>query len=130
MRSAGCVRLGWANSKDVRVQGWRGVPSSSGDPFITQKVKGSLTPRIERVHGCGLHSGSVLILPCSILFSQVPLTMSTESTGPDDPADDNGALELKSIASKAGQSHIRQSSPNHDEHDETTVLPKTDKTSL
>jgi hypothetical protein len=90
----------------------------------------SLTPRIERFLGGGLHSGSVLILPCSIPFSHVPLTMSTESTGPDDPADDNGAFELKSIASKAGQSHIRQSSSNHHEHDETTVLPKTDKTSL
>jgi hypothetical protein len=56
--------------------------------------------------------------------------MSTESTGPDDPADDNGAFELKSIASKAGQSHFRQSSSNYAEHDETTVLPKTDKASL
>jgi hypothetical protein len=42
----------WANLKDVRVckiSAWRGVPLSSGDPFITQKVKGSLT-------GCRLNS--------------------------------------------------------------------------
>jgi hypothetical protein len=56
--------------------------------------------------------------------------MSTEITVPYDPADDNDAVELKSFASKAGQSQFRQSSSNHDEHDETTVLPKPDKTSL
>ena len=76
-----------------KVSAWCGVLSSSGDPFNTLKMKGSLTPRIERVPGGVLHSGSVLILPCTIPFSNVSLTMSTENTAPDDPADDNGAFE-------------------------------------
>jgi hypothetical protein len=56
----------WVDTKDVRVlkvSAWRGVPSSSGDPFITQKMKGSLTPRIERV----LAAAFTLVLYLSLL---------------------------------------------------------------